>query len=42
MLFLLVASKKSKNLKSTACLGQAIPFTFHILFFFDNYNLLFV
>jgi hypothetical protein len=42
VLFVLLISKKSKLLKSTACLGKAIPITFHILFFFDNYNLLFV
>src|SRR6266850_6866268 len=33
MLFLLVASKKSKFLKSITCLGKAIPCTFYILFF---------
>src|SRR6266850_6085161 len=32
--FVLLTSKKSKLLKSTACLGKAIPFTFHILCFF--------
>src|SRR6266850_7822370 len=34
LLFLLVASKKSKFLKSITCLGKAIPCTFYILFFF--------
>jgi len=32
MLFLPMASKKSKLLKSTAYLAKAIPYTFHMLF----------
>ena len=43
VLFLLVASKKSKFSKSTACLGKAIPCTFYILFFsFLQSNMIFV
>jgi hypothetical protein len=34
VLFVLLTSKTSKLLKSTACLEKAIPFTIHILFFF--------
>ena len=32
VLFVLLTSKKSRLLKSTACLGKAIPFAFHMLF----------
>jgi hypothetical protein len=39
MLFVLLTSKKKQIIKKHCLLGKVIPLTFHILFFFDIYNL---